>query len=232
MVPDAASAARVVYDYLGGAERFPNVSLEMMDAVDRADAAQLSIEDIIDPKGWILLSFLMDPRTGLGRFRDFRISNYQLMMQLIDSCLTMSIEEILASPDVAERVELYHAHADAAFEQVRRCSTVHDNVVVLDLRDEEVIHPTNRFMVYALHPHCTVSIHVLWGLRQQNTVFAVGRSILDRSSTVDIGSLMLAHGGGGHEAAGTCQIENDRAEAVLDELVRDIIDGEPELVAA
>jgi nanoRNase/pAp phosphatase (c-di-AMP/oligoRNAs hydrolase) len=231
MTADADSAARVVYDYFGGVERFPKVSLEMMEAVDRADAAQLSIEDILDPQGWILLSFLMDPRTGLGRFRDFRISNYQLMMQLIDSCLSMSIEEILDSPDVAERVELYREHADAAVEQIRRCSVVHDRVVVLDLRDEEIIHPTNRFLVYALHPDCTVSIHVLWGLRQQNTVFAVGRSILDRSSSVDIGALMLANGGGGHEAAGTCQIDNDRAEAVLDELVQTIIDGERELVA-
>jgi nanoRNase/pAp phosphatase (c-di-AMP/oligoRNAs hydrolase) len=231
MTADADSAARVVYDYFGGVERFPNVSIEMMEAVDRADAAQLSIEDILDPQGWILLSFLMDPRTGLGRFRDFRISNYQLMMQLIDSCLTMSIEEILDSPDVAERVELYREHADAAVEQIRRCSVVHDRVVVLDLRDEEIIHPTNRFLVYALHPECTVSIHVLWGLRQQNTVFAVGRSILDRSSQGDIGALMLAHGGGGHEAAGTCQIDNERAEAILDELVQTIIDGERELVA-
>jgi nanoRNase/pAp phosphatase (c-di-AMP/oligoRNAs hydrolase) len=231
MVADADSAARVVYDYFGGAEAFPRVGLEMMEAVDRADAAQLSIEDILDPQGWILLSFLMDPRTGLGRFRDFRISNYQLMMELIDSCLNMSIDEILASPDVAERVALYREHANAAVEQIIRCSTVYDRVVVLDLRDEEVIHPTNRFVVYALHPECTVSIHVLWGLKQQNTVFAVGRSILDRSSNVDIGALMLAHGGGGHEAAGTCQIDNDRAEVVLDELVRTISDGERELVA-
>jgi nanoRNase/pAp phosphatase (c-di-AMP/oligoRNAs hydrolase) len=231
MTPDAASAARVVYDYFGGAATFPNVSLEMMDAVDRADAAQLTIDDVLDPQGWILLSFLMDPRTGLGRFRDFRISNYQLMMQLIESCLNLTIEEILDSPDVAERVSLYREHADAAAEQIRRCSIVHDRVVVLDLRDEEIIHPTNRFLIYALHPECTVSIHVLWGLRQQNTVFAVGRSILDRSSQVDIGGLMLVHGGGGHEAAGTCQIDNDCAEAILDELVQSINDGERELVA-
>jgi nanoRNase/pAp phosphatase (c-di-AMP/oligoRNAs hydrolase) len=231
MTADAQSAARVVYDYFGGAVRFPRVSAEMMEAVDRADAAQLSIEDILDPQGWILLSFLMDPRTGLGRFREFRISNYQLMMQLIDSCLNLSIEEILESPDVAERVALYREHADAAAEQIRRCSVVHGRVVVLDLRDEEIIHPTNRFLVYALHPQCTVSIHVLWGLKQQNTVFAVGRSILDRSSRVDIGALMLAHGGGGHEAAGTCQIDNDRAEAVLDDLVTTIGDGELQPVA-
>lgn len=215
MIADADSAARVVYDHFGGAERFPRVSPEMMEAVDRADAAKLSMDDILNPQGWILLSYLMDPRTGLGRFREFRISNYQLMMQLIDCCLTMSIEDILESPDVAERVALYRAHADAAAEQIRRASTVHDQVVVLDLRDEEIIHPTNRFLLYALYPGCRVSIHVLWGLRQQNTVFAVGRSIVDRSSQVDIGALMLAHGGGGHEAAGTCQIANADAETVL-----------------
>jgi len=219
---DAASAARVVYEYFGGAERFPRISTEMMEAVDRADAAQLSMDDILAPQGWILLSYLMDPRTGLGRFREFRISNYDLMMQLIDYCLEMSIDEIIASSDVAERVELYREHADAAAEQIRRCSSVHGRLVVLDLRDEQVIHPTNRFLIYALYPECRVSIHVLWGLKQQNTVFAVGRSILDRSSELDIGALMLQHGGGGHEAAGTCQIANDQAEAVLAELVATI----------
>jgi nanoRNase/pAp phosphatase (c-di-AMP/oligoRNAs hydrolase) len=231
MAADADSAARVVYEHFGGAATFPRVSVEMMDSVDRADAAQLTMDDILNPQGWILLSFLMDPRTGLGRFRNFRISNYQLMMDLIDSCLELSIDEILASPDVAERVALYHEHSEAAIGQILRCSTVHDRVVVLDLRDEEVIHPTNRFLVYALHPQCTVSIHVLWGLKQQNTVFAVGRSILDRSSQVDIGALMLAHGGGGHDAAGTCQVDNDRAETVLADLVQTIIDGEREPVA-
>lgn len=219
MVGDADSAARVVYDYFGGAERFPNVSAEMMEAVDKADAAKFEIGEVRDPHGWILLSFLMDPRTGLGRFRDFRISNYQLMMQLVDSCLTQTVDQILASPDVAERVDLYRAHANAAIEQICRCAVVHGDVVVLDLREEEIIHPANRFLLYALFPQCTVSIHVLWGLEKQNTVFAVGRSIIDRSSTVDIGALMLANGGGGHEAAGTCQIGNDRAESVLTELI-------------
>lgn len=219
MAPDADSAARVVYRHFGGAAAFPRVSIEMMEAVDRADAAKLSRDDILDPQGWILLNFLMDPRTGLGRFHDFRISNYQLMLQLIDSCLDLTIDQILASPDVAERVAHYRDHAGAAEEQIRRCATVHGSVVVLDLRDEQIIHPANRFLLYALYPECKVSIHVLWGLRQQNTVFAVGRSIIDRSSTFDIGSLMLANGGGGHAAAGTCQIDNERAEDVLADLV-------------
>src|SRR5829696_1875589 len=216
---DARSAARVVYEYFGGKERFPLISDEMMEAVDKADSADFEEQDILDPQGWIFLAFLMDPRTGLGRFREFRISNYQLMMTLIDACTQLTIDEILITPDVAERVDLYREHAARADEQIKRCSTVHGNLVVLDLRDEEIIHPTNRFMVYALFPQCNISMHVLWGLKQQNTVFAVGKSILDRSSRTNVGTLMLEYGGGGHEAAGTCQIANDEAARVQQELV-------------
>jgi nanoRNase/pAp phosphatase (c-di-AMP/oligoRNAs hydrolase) len=219
MVAGADSAARVVYDYFGGAERFPNVSEEMMTAVDKADAAQFSTDEILAPHGWILLSFLMDPRTGLGRFREFRISNYQLMMQLIDDCMRLSIEEILETPDVKERVDLYRAHEDAAVEQIQRCAEVHDNLVVLDLREEEIIHPTNRFMVYAVFGSQNISIHVMWGLKQQNTVFATGKSIVNRTSRTNVGALMLEYGGGGHEAAGTCQVANEDAERVLGELI-------------
>jgi nanoRNase/pAp phosphatase (c-di-AMP/oligoRNAs hydrolase) len=220
--PGAESAARVVYEYYGGAPVFPNISEEMMDAVDKADAAQFTLEEILHPEGWVLLNFLMDPRTGLGRFRNFRISNYQLMMQLIDACTTMGVGKILRTPDVAERVELYHAHEELAKEQILRSATVHGNLVVLDLRAEEVIHPTNRFTVYALFPQCNISMHVMWGLKGQNTVFATGKSILDRSSTTNIGELMLAYGGGGHAAAGTCQVSNTRAPKVLGELIERI----------
>ena len=218
IVPGAESAARVVYEHFGAAATFPGIE-ELMDAVDKGDAAQFSLEEILEPSGWTLLNFLMDPRTGLGRFREFRISNYQLMMELIDACTTLSVEEILALPDVAERVELYDEHAAKAAEQIGRCATVHGNLVVLDLRDEEVIHPTNRFTIYAMFPQCNVSIHVLWGLKQQNTVFATGKSIIDRGSRTNVGELMLSYGGGGHEAAGTCQIANEDAPRVLGELV-------------
>jgi nanoRNase/pAp phosphatase (c-di-AMP/oligoRNAs hydrolase) len=222
IVAGAKSAARVVYNYFGGAETFKLVGEDIMSAVDKADAADFTREDILEPHGWDYISFLMDPRTGLGRFRDFRISNYQLMMQLIDDITTKSIEEIIETPDVAERVELYREHADAAIDQLGRCAAQHGNVVVLDLRDEDPIYATNRFTIYALFPECNVSIHVLWGLRQQNTVFAVGKSILDRSAQTDIGDLMLSYGGGGHSAAGTCQVPNEDAERVQAELLRKI----------
>jgi nanoRNase/pAp phosphatase (c-di-AMP/oligoRNAs hydrolase) len=220
IVAQADSAARVVYDHFGGRDVFGTEPWdEILEFVDKADAAKFSESEILDPNGWILLSFLMDPRTGLGRFRDFRISNYQLMMQLIDQCTEMTVGEILDHPDVSERVRLYRDHAVQAVRQIRECAKVHGDVVVLDLREQEVIHPTNRFMIYALFPQTRVSVHVLWGLKQQNTVFAVGKSIIDRTSPADVGSLMLEYGGGGHEAAGTCQIANEDAERVLPELV-------------
>ena len=219
IVSEAPSAARVVYDYYGGERAFPKVSADLLEAVDKADSAQFTREEILNPTGWVLLNFVMDSRTGLGRFRNFRVSNYELMMQLIDECRHLPVDEVLRRPDVLERTELYHAHREQFEAQLRRCATVHGKVVVLDLRDEEIIYVGNRFMIYALFPQCTVSIHVLWGLRQQNTVFAIGKSILDRSSAVDVGQVCLDHGGGGHKAAGTCQVSNDTAEAVRVKLI-------------
>jgi len=218
--PHAASAARVVYRHFGGEQRFPRIGADIMEAVDKADAAQFTREDILAPQGWTLLNFLMDSRTGLGRFRDFRISNYDLMMKLIDYCRDHTVEEILALPDVKERVDLYLKHQPQFEEQLRRCARVHKDLVVLELRREDVIYAGNRFMIYAMFPQCRVSMHVLWGVKQQNTVFAIGKSILDRTSPVDVGAVCLEYGGGGHVAAGTCQVDNARAEDVMAELIK------------
>jgi nanoRNase/pAp phosphatase (c-di-AMP/oligoRNAs hydrolase) len=220
--PKAPSASRVVYNYYGGQEAFPKVSEKMIEAVDKADSAQFTREEILSPKGWVLLNYLMDPRTGLGRFKHFRISNYDLMMVLIDYCKKHTIEQILELPDVKERVDLYFEHQRASMEQIEKCATVSKNVVVVDLRNEEEIFTTNRFVIYALYPECNISIHVLWGLQKQNTVLAVGKSILDRSSKTNIGTLMLKYGGGGHENAGTCQVSNEEVDQVLPELVKQI----------
>jgi nanoRNase/pAp phosphatase (c-di-AMP/oligoRNAs hydrolase) len=216
---DAPSAARVVWRHYGGHDAFPSAWDEMMAAVDKGDSAQFDQDEVLNPKGWVLLNFLMDARTGLGRFREFRISNYSLMMDLIDYCKNHDIDQILDLPDVRERVELYFEQEEKCKEQIRRCATVHGNLVVLDLRGEETIWAGNRFIIYALFPQCNISIHVLWGVKQQNTVFATGKSIFDRRSKTNVGELMLEYGGGGHQAAGTCQVDNDRAEPVLGELI-------------
>ncbi len=220
--PEAPSAARVVYDYYGGRDAFPKSWDDMMAAVDKGDAAQFNKEEVLHPADWNLLNFLMDARTGLGRFREFRISNYALMMDLIDYCANHNIKEIINLPDVKERVNLYFEQEEAFKAQIKRCATVHKNLVVLDLRGEEVIHAGNRFMIYALFPECNISIHQLWGLKKQNTVFATGKSIFDRSSKTNVGELMLKYNGGGHEAAGTCQVENDQSQAILNELIEAI----------
>jgi len=219
IIADAPSAARVVYDYYVKDNDLSMIREDMMLAVDKADAAQFSKEDILNPQGWDLLSFLMDSRTGLGRFREFRISNYDLMMDLIDYCHDHGIEDIMQLPDVKERVDLFNKYAVEFKDQLQRCSTIYGNLVVLDLRDEEIIYPGNRFMIYAMFPETNISIHVLWGFKKQNTVFATGKSIIDRSSKTNVGELMLANGGGGHSAAGTCQIDNDKCEDVLLELI-------------
>ena len=225
--PEAPSAARVVYRYYGGKNTFPASWNEMMDAVDKGDSAQFGIDEILNPTGWSLLNFLMDARTGLGRFREFRISNYQLMMELIEKCSSLNIDEILALPDVQERIQLFQEHSNLAKQQIQRCSTVHGDLVVLDLREEETIYAVNRFMIYALYPDANISIHILWGLKKQNTVFAIGKSIINRSSQINIGELCLAYGGGGHQNAGTCQIKNEDAQETLKEIIEKIYAQSP-----
>ena len=229
---NAASAARIVWRHYGGHSAFPESWDDMMSAVDKADSAQYTMEEVLNPQKWELLNLLMDSRTGLGRFRAFRISNYQLMMELIDYCANHGIDEILSLPDVQERIALYEQHKPAFEDQLKRCGTVHGNLVVLDLRNEETIYPGSRFHIYAAYPECNISIHQMNGFKNQNTVFATGKSIFDRSCNTNIGELMLRHDGGGHDAAGTCQIANDEADAVLEVLIAEINANEQQLKQA
>ena len=218
--PRARSAARVVYNYYGGKAAFPRISEDLMTAVDKGDSADFTLDEILHPTGWVLLHYLMDARTGLGRFHEFRISNYALMMELIDYCLEHSIDEILELPDVKERVDLYFEQSELFEAQLRRIAKVYDKVVVLDLRNEEVIHAGNRFMIYALYPETQISIHVAWGYQKQNTAVMIGKSIVNKASEVDIGALCLRYGGGGHHNAGTCQLDNDKVDAELPEIIK------------
>ena len=217
--PNARSAARVVYDYYGGKARFNRISDELMEAVDKGDSADFTMDEILHPTGWVLLHYLMDPRTGLGRFRNFRISNYELMMVLIDYCMDHPIEEILEMPDVKERVTLYFEQAEQFEAQLKRIARIEGKVVVLDLREEEIIHAGNRFMIYALYPETQISVHVAWGFKKQNTAVMIGKSIVNKGSEVDIGELCLKYGGGDHHNAGTCQLENDVVDRELPNII-------------
>ncbi|MBZ0135676.1 MAG: exopolyphosphatase [Planctomycetes bacterium] len=220
--PDAPSAARVIWKHYGGAAKFPNISEQLMAAVDKSDSAQFERDEILNPEGWVLLSFIMDARTGLGRFHDFRISNRDLMFKMIDLIGQSSLGDILGDEDVVERAELYKRHAAINAAQIERCGKLHKNLVVLDLRREDEIYAGNRFVIYAMFPQANISVHVMWGKQQQNVVFACGKSILDRSSKTNVGELMLKHGGGGHVAAGTCQVPPDKADEVLKDLIETI----------
>ena len=216
----APSAARIIYEYYGGAEKFPAYG-DMIEAVDKVDSGQLSKEEILNPKGWILLGFLSDPRTGLGRFREFRISNYQLMEELINHCRNMRIGEILEQPDVKERVELYFEQTRRFTEMVHTHTKVERNVIVTDLRDVSPIYTGNRFLIYSLYPEQNVSVWIVDGKQKQNVSIACGYSILNRTCGVDIGALMLKHGGGGHRMVGTCQTPYSEA----DDRIREIVDA-------
>jgi nanoRNase/pAp phosphatase (c-di-AMP/oligoRNAs hydrolase) len=216
---DAKSAARVVYNYYGGAKTFTRVSEEIMWAVDKGDSADFTKDEILNPTGWVLMNFLMDARTGLGRFHDFRISNYDLMMELIDYYVDHTIDQVLELPDVKERVDMYFEQQEKFVEQLKRITRIEDKVAVIDLRNEETIYTGNRFMVYALWPEVEISVHVAWGFRKQNTAVMIGKSIINKNSDFNIGELCLSYGGGGHANAGTCQLDNDKIDGELPTII-------------
>ena len=219
---DAKSAARVVYNYYKDKYDLGRISDEIMWAVDKGDSADFTIDEVRDPKGWVLMNFLMDARTGLGRFHDFRISNYDLMMELIDYCLDHKIDDVLKLPDVQERVDMYFKQQDLFKEQLSRVSKQIGRCVVVDLRDQDPIYTGNRFFIYTMFPDAYFSIHVAWGFRKQNTAVMIGKSIFKDSPDVDknIAEITLKYGGGGHKNAGTCQLDNDK----VDQLLPDILD--------
>lgn len=221
--PLAPSAARVVYEYYGGLENFKNKHLDdLIHAVDKADSAQFTKEEILNPEGWVLLSFIMDPRTGLGRYKDYRISNYALMMDMIDYCRTKTAQEILGLPDIKERTVRYFEQDKLFRKMLLDKSRMKGNVVVLDLREQDEIYTGNRFLLYSLFPEANISMQIMWGFQRQNIVITCGYSILNNTATADVGSLMLKHGGGGHRRVGTCQVPIDKADDIIKEIFEEL----------
>ena len=218
--PTARSAARVIHAYYGGEPAFPNSHISsLLEAVDKIDSGDLTLDEVRRPAGWVLIAFVMDPRTGLGRYKDYRVSNYQLMLDMIDHAPTMTPEQILQLEDVQERVRRYWEQDRLFKEMLTARSTVRGDGVVVDLRPCDEIYTGNRFVLYSLFREQNISLQVMWGLRKQNVVITCGHSILNRTSAVDVGSLMLRYGGGGHKRVGTCQVDADQAERVIEELV-------------
>ncbi len=212
------SAARIIYEYYGGEKEFPNLK-EMIKYVDKVDSAELTVDEILNPQGWVLIGFLMDPRTGLGRFRNYRISNYQLMEKLMRLCGEKSIGEILKDPDVLERIEVYKEQNELFKEMLLKYSKVYGDCVVTDLRNVETIYSGNRFLVYSIFPEQNINLWIVDGRNKVNVSIAVGHSIIKKDSDIDVGSLMLKYGGGGHKKVGTCQVLYENTDKTISEII-------------
>jgi len=214
----APSCARVIYDYYGGDEKLGKFA-EMLKYVDKMDSADLARDEIMNPTGWILLGFIADPRTGLGRIHSFTKSNLDLMKQLAKDTFSKPIEEILEDPNVKERVDVYFEQQEDFTEMVEKYARIEGSAIYVDLRDVETIAAGNRFLLYTLFPEQNISMWVVDGKKSENTVITVGHSIINKNSTVDVGSLMLKYGGGGHKAVGTCQVPSEDTDRVVREIM-------------
>jgi len=218
----APSCARVIYDYYGGDEKLGAKFAEMIRYVDKVDSGNLSVQEISHPHGWVLLGFLFDPRTGLGRFREFTINNYDLMKELAPILAEKDIDEILDLPDVQERIEVYKEQHDLFCEMIKKYAKPVGNAIYADLRGVDPIYAGNRFLIYTLFPEQNISLWVVDGVLKANVAITVGYSIINRSAKVDVGSLMLHYGGGGHTQVGTCQVPYADADRIIAEVLEKI----------
>ncbi len=219
--PDAQSSARVIYNHFGGEKGLPEISQDMMREVDRASSALYSIEDIMAPEGWVLLNFILDGRSGLRHYKEFRIPTEQLMVDLMTYCRHTPIDEILQLPDVQERLEVYTYHEEFHELQISRLSEIKGDVVVTDLRKEDKFFPGNRFMVYALYPDCRFSISIK-PLDNGKVELAMGKSIIKSSPEVHVGNLMRECGGGGPRGAGACWVDPKEADRLVFQLLEKV----------
>jgi len=222
----APSCARVIYEYYGGEQKFARFDQSgLMAAVDAYDSADLTVEQVLEPTGWILLASLVDPRSNIEVASSFRTSGHQFMRDLIGYCRTMRIEDILALADVRERAVHYLQQQKGYMTMLRRHSRAEGNVIVIDLRCVDELLSGSRFIEYALYPDQNVSVRCFWGKDRQNVVFSVGHSIINRTCRIDIGRLMLSHGGGGHRRVGSCQVRVEDADRVMGEILEKLQAG-------
>ncbi len=214
----APSAARVVYDYY--TEKYPNDPEllrheKLVAETDRLDAAQLAPEDVDDPRGYILLGYTIDSRSGLGSFKDY-------FNHLVGWLKTMTIDEVLAQPEVKARVDRLRNELVAFKDLLRRNSFQLNNVVVTDLRESADMPAGNRFLIYTLFPESNVSLRVHWGPGKNSVIAAVGHSIFNRTCRTSVGELMSRFNGGGHKGAGTCVLPLDSAADAIDEILAEL----------
>lgn len=224
----APSAARVIANYYSKddacaakLERFD----ELLMIIDIADSAQFTEADILDPRGWMMLAFIADPRTGLGYHRGFRISNLELMDALPELIRTRDIEEIMQLHDVVERVEFYMNQTEVYKKFLDENVQVDGDIILIDLRGVAEIPTGNRFMEYVLFPQQNISVRVVDGKNKAFAMISIGHSTMNRTSTVDVGALMLSYGGGGHKKVGTCQVPYDRVDDILSEIIETVKAG-------
>lgn len=215
----APSTAQVIWDYYGGVKTFGEHFLPLIEAANKIDSADLTLDEILLAEDWILLAFVVDPRTGLAQMNDYGISNDQFFLDMIDYCRTKKIDEIMQIPDVRERSDRYNEQQILFKDMLRRCCRNERNVVVTDLLSEEIVYCGNRFIVFASHPDQNIEIRLEWDKDRENVLISCGHSILNRTSRTNVGKLMFEFEGGGHEKVGSCRVPKDQWQKAFDRIL-------------
>ena len=218
----APSAAQVVYDYYKRNKEYANKLAkfkELIEIAGKADSAKFTREEILHPEGWTMLAFISDPRTGLGYKRNFTISNFELMKKLPRLLRTQKVDDILKLSDFQERVKLYQQENKKYEQLITQSARIEGDAIIIDFRNRKSIPVGNRFLEYVLYPEQNISMRIADGRNKAFAMISVGHSIINPTSSVDVGSLTLKYGGGGHKQVGTCQVSYEDADRVVGEML-------------
>lgn len=209
----APSCARVVYNYYkaSAGSKFDHL-MDFLDATDRLDAAQLTIEDVTNPQGWILLGLTLDPRSGLGpEFRKY-------FRWLVEYIKELPLEKVTNHPEVKRRTDRVLHEQEEFKALLKKYSRQDGKVIITDFRELIEKPVGNRFLIYTLYPEANVEVRIFHGFNG-TVVIAVGHSIFNRTCKVNVGEMLRPRGGGGHVGAGTTQVPSTVADATIKEIV-------------
>lgn len=205
----APSAARVIFEYYSDSDMVEFD--ELVEVTDRIDSAELTMDEIKAPRGYILVSMTVEGK---------RPQDEPYWLRLIELLRANDLAVLMADKEVARRCEEFQVVNEEYSRAVRRHSGMDGNVLVTDFRRVWHGEPGNRFLAYTLFPEADIWVKAMGHpIDQERAHIAVGHSPFNRTSTVNVGELLSKYGGGGHKGAGSCRPLKGEADRVLREII-------------
>jgi hypothetical protein len=213
----APSCSRVIFEYYHN-QNGTDLYEKIVKIADKIDSGKFIVEEITNPYGWFLVERTLhafDPNGKLGDFKEY----FKNLMEWIK---TSSLSEILLSDEVQQRIEHVRSEHKLFVSALRECSRVEGNVIVTDSRQLRYFPNGNRYLIYTMYPEQNVSVSIFNKRNSDVSVIFCGHSIFNRTCNTDINSLLRKYNGSGRISAGTCVVNQNEADNILNSIIDEL----------